>query len=900
MHFASSERVKGALALRRVVTRWRDAVGIGLLLLILPIPTTAQTQTSATFTVMNSRSGTVVYQSQSYRSTFEAVAAMYDHMRRTYPEGNLIAPWKYSGGTSQRVIHYRVPLVKPSWYGQRIPKIPVDYWEVSPHTRGKTPDQACRRYSEVYGTTQYYKGVKFRPWPSSFGIGGQGDWLCEWEGPDPYGECGGVCYANLLLQIECPRPRYDALNPDPQGEMLCGSGYVALVTSRDIGPDKPDECPVEGNPIVPSSAQKVQYETDYDGGQLLKFARSYGSQRFMPTYGDAAGAPWTHNFNAGLSIEQFNPYPSLFLGNGTVAQLQTDGLTGGIGAIAGDMLYSGRVINLNVSPVYTIKSPFEPTVEQYDAGGRLTVRSNADGRFVMLTYSDGQGGSFGGPSCRLPAAAPPTTEPPWGYASLLCVTDQFGRQLNLTTDVLGRITRLTDPAGGVIEYLYDEFTSYVPPTRGATNNLTSVKYPDGFIRTYHYNEPTHTQGVDLMSALTGISDLGANGMFTRFATFNYDGAGRAISTEHAGGVDRNQVTYGVDLSQATVTRPLGGAFTHSYTRIFGANRRTSTLQPPGAGSLACSDARTYDSRANVTSRTDFNGNTTCLAYNSRNLEVGRVEGVTGGAAACSTAFSSLPAGARLITTEWHPDWPLKTRIAEPERITTFAYNGQAATCAPAVLTLDGKPPAVVCSRTEQATTDNTGALGFGAGLSGNGRTWTYTYTTYGRVLTETDPNGKTTTTSYYPDDDPDMGRRGNVATVTNAAYHVTRITAYNLHGQPTQIVDPNGRVTDLTYDARMRLTSSKVGNQLTTFLYNPRGQVTKITLPDGSSSSLEYDAAQRLVAVRDHKGNRVDFTLDAAGNRIAERATDPNGILVKNVQRTIDALNRVQQVIGVE
>ena len=114
---------------------------------------------------------------------------------------------------------------------------------------------------------------------------------------------------------------------------------------------------------------------------------------------------------------------------------------------------------------------------------------------------------------------------------------------------------------------------------------------------------------------------------------------------------------------------------------------------------------------------------------------------------------------------------------------------------------------------EQATTDATGALGFGAGLTGTARTWTYTYTTYGRVLTATDPNGKTTTTSYYPDDDPDMGRRGNVATITNAANHVTRITAYNLHGQPTQIVDPNGLVTDLTYDLRLRLTSRKVGSR---------------------------------------------------------------------------------------
>ena len=234
------------------------------------------------------------------------------------------------------------------------------------------------------------------------------------------------------------------------------------------------------------------------------------------------------------------------------------------------------------------------------------------------------------------------------------------------------------------------------------------------------------------------------------------------------------------------------------------------------------------------------------------------------------------------------------------KITTIVYNGQGATCAPSTVLVDGKPPAVVCSRSEQATTDTTGALGFAAGLTGTPRTWTYTYTTYGRVLTATDPNGKTTTTSYYPDDDPDMGRRGNVASVTNAANHVTRFAAYNLHGQPTQIVDPNGLVTDLTYDLRLRLTSRKVGNELTTFSYEPTGLLKKVTLPDHASVTYTYDAAHRLIAIADQQGNRIDYTLDAMGNRISEKTSDNSGTLVRNIQRTIDALNRVQQIIGAQ
>jgi YD repeat-containing protein len=267
-------------------------------------------------------------------------------------------------------------------------------------------------------------------------------------------------------------------------------------------------------------------------------------------------------------------------------------------------------------------------------------------------------------------------------------------------------------------------------------------------------------------------------------------------------------------------------------------------------------------------------------------------------AVCATALSSPPAGARVVSTEWHPDWRLATRTAEAKKITTIAFNGQGATCSSAPSGIDGKPPAVVCSRSEQATTDETGAAGFGAATTGTARTWSYTYTSYGRVLSATDPNGKVTSTTYHPDNDPDVGKRGNVATVTNAAGHLIRYTANNAHGQPTQIIDPNGLVTDLTYDARLRLTSRTVGSEATTFGYDPVGQLTSVTLPDGASLTYTYDAAHRLTGIQDHKGNRVIYTLDAMGNRINEQVTDPGGALVRNIQRSIDALNRVQQVVG--
>ena len=45
---------------------------------------------------------------------------------------------------------------------------------------------------------------------------------------------------------------------------------------------------------------------------------------------------------------------------------------------------------------------------------------------------------------------------------------------------------------------------------------------------------------------------------------------------------------------------------------------------------------------------------------------------------------------------------------------------------------------------------------------------------------------------------------GTERLVTNAASHLTNITAYDAHGQPLTIVDPNGLMTTFTYDDLLR------------------------------------------------------------------------------------------------
>ena len=55
-----------------------------------------------------------------------------------------------------------------------------------------------------------------------------------------------------------------------------------------------------------------------------------------------------------------------------------------------------------------------------------------------------------------------------------------------------------------------------------------------------------------------------------------------------------------------------------------------------------------------------------------------------------------------------------------------------------------------------------------------------------------------------------------------------------------------------------------------------------------------------MIAVYDNNGNRTDYELDNAGNRIGEKTKDPTGNLKRQLSRSLDALGRVQQATGRE
>ena len=283
------------------------------------------------------------------------------------------------------------------------------------------------------------------------------------------------------------------------------------------------------------------------------------------------------------------------------------------------------------------------------------------------------------------------------------VTDSFGNSLTIARNAQGSIETITANGGADVQYQYD----------GAMR-LAVVTNLDGTTRSYVYGDSRFA------SALSGVVDESG----TTFSTWVYNASEQATSTQEAGGAGAQTITYNSNGS-VTVTDALGAVRTFTYTRIGDVNQ---VMSISGSQCPSCQDmaSTTYDSYGWISSRTDYNGNLTCYANDPvRGLELERVEGFAPGSTCPSSLSTYAPQSGTLqrkITTVWNSTWREPSTITEPNRTTSFTYDGHGNVLTKTV--------------TDTSVTPNVS------------RKWTYKYFNsglYGQIETATGPRTDITT-----------------------------------------------------------------------------------------------------------------------------------------------------------
>jgi len=627
-------------------------------------------------------------------------------------------------------------------------------------------------------------------------------------------------------------------------------------------------CPSDGgnrsNPIASATGNKRQQETDYIGAGAfpLQFVRVYNSHRVPDSRALPVGIGWTHNYAAKLdpvtnatgSITRIRAHRP----NGAI---QTFSPINGEWTAGADVPERLTVILSAGSLVSATYRRADDSVETYDELGRLSSITSRDGLVQTLSYAVGSG-----------------TSP---YVQR--VTDPQGRWLVFGyTD--GRLTSLTDGTGAVITYAY------------TGDDLTSVTYPEPLSgsakRIYHYSEAGQTGGITQPHLLTGITDEDGN----RYASWTYDAHRRGVLSVHGpyagGSADRVELRFNADGS-TTITDSLGKV--RNYT--FGVDHsvaRLASLDAPCDHCVNVAAARTYDSNGYPASRTDFRGNVARYTYNARGLQTERIEAANDGGGS-----------KRTTQTDWHATFrqPTERRIYDAEGVlaaeTSFIYNNRGQ-----LLTETRKDPSTSGSRTTTTTYCESADVSDG------------TCPLVGLPISIKGPRtdiSDTTTYVYHQTDHSDCGaaqaacayRRGDLWKVIDPLGRTTTFPSYDNAGRRLSSIDPNGVETSYEYHPRGWLTAEKVrspddsterDDRITRTTYRPTGLVERITQPDGDYLTFSYDAAQRLARLTDNSGGFIAYTLDGAGNRIAEESRDSAQTLQRSLSRIYDLNGRLATV----
>lgn len=429
------------------------------------------------------------------------------------------------------------------------------------------------------------------------------------------------------------------------------------------------------------------------------------------------------------------------------------------------------------------------------------------------------------------------------------VAHSSGRAISFTRDAQGRITRITDPMGKVLDYAYN-----------GSGDLVSATDRDSNTTTFTYDSSHY---------LLEVHDPQGNVPVRN----EYDATGRLVAQVDASG-NRIEISADVANNRTSMTDRVGNTSLIEYNT---AGLITTATTNSGARS-----SYTYDASGNKTSETDPLGNTRHYTYDASNRLLSEQDALG------NTILYGYNASGRI------------TGMTDANgHLTSYAYDASGNLLS--ITDFNG----VV---TNAFSYDASGRITQATTLGG---TTFYNYNAYGNVTRRQGPGGLDVTYTY--DANGKRQTETKTRTTPSGVVNETTTFAYNGSGKVTSVTDPAGGVMSFTYNGNGQMTSrTDARGNTTAYQYDARGYLTRTTYPDGTFVLNGYDEKGRKNAEMDRAG-RTTFTeynerdlvtrklfadasdvvngYDAAGNLITAR--DNRG------QSTTFAYNAARRMVSV-
>ena len=598
-----------------------------------------------------------------------------------------------------------------------------------------------------------------------------------------------------------------------------------------VGLNQAQQCDTVGNPIGLSIGNKFQREVDLEstGVSPIEFIRYHNS---LGHVSDSFINYWTHTYdrNVEIPVDPRTDPVKVARPDGKKINFTWDG--------SSYQAYPGIRSALEQTADGWRYTDENLTIENFDADGFLADITDISGRTQVATYNSSN--------------------------KLTRIVSNMGGSLDFTYDRSERLSTLTDQAGRTWTYRYE-----------ILGRLAHVDNPDGTTREYHYEDLRHAY------ALTGITT--ENGQ--RFSYYEYDDQGLATASYHAGNANRVDIQYDTN-GDRIVLDPLGNA-TLYQTRIENKRGLLEGISGPvcSQGCGLTDSQYSFDVDLNVVSKTVYGVTTQYGNYDSKGRPAYTIQAV-------GTAEE------KRIDYEYDPGfWNKITKITEPSvyagesRITTRSYdfNGNKLS-----ETITGFDP---FGQTVSRSSSNTFNGPFGQITSSDGpRTDVSDITTY----------------EYYPNTQAEGPNRARLKTITDpGGLRLRDDIIYSTTGKILSESRPNGVTVNYEYYAgndRIKSITESGGGLFnrTRWEYYPVGDVQQMSIDDESGDEIitqfSYDKARRLYRVESRiAGSQtnqwVSHEFDAAGNIITEthesRDSPRNDIIIDKV---FDAYNRIDTI----